>query len=94
MAANGGLTHGAPVDGLGLVFVLGPVPHERQPFYSCQSAAGDRRTNREERRKNERKGGGGEENKKEKRRAEQRDVVNVVTAGGGETCWAPEHNTP
>lgn len=90
MAANGGLTHGAPVDGLGLVFVLGPVPHERQPFYSCQSAAGDRWTNREERRKNERKGGGGEENKKEKRRAEQRDVVNVVTARG-EIRWAPEH---
>lgn len=44
MAANGGLTHGAPVDGLGLVFVLGSVPHERQPFYSCQSAARDRQT--------------------------------------------------
>lgn len=88
MAANGGLTHGAPVDGLGLVFVLGPVPHERQPFYSCQSAAGDRRTDREERRKNERKGGGGEENKKEK--AEQRDGVNVVTTRG-KMRWAPEH---
>lgn len=45
VAANGGLTHGAPVDGLGLVFVLGSVPHERQPFNSCQSAARDRQTN-------------------------------------------------
>lgn len=44
MAANGGLTHGAPVDGLGLVFVLGSVPHERQPFNSCQNAARDRQT--------------------------------------------------
>lgn len=42
--AIGGLTHGAPVAGLQLVFVLGSVPHERQPFYSCQSAARDRRT--------------------------------------------------
>ena len=38
-AARGGLTHGASVDGLDLVFVLGSVPHERQPFQSCQSAA-------------------------------------------------------
>lgn len=44
MAANGGLTHGAPVDGLGLVFVLGSAPHERQPFYSCHSAARNRQT--------------------------------------------------
>lgn len=44
VTAIGGLTHGAPVDGLDLVFVLGSVPHERQPFYSCQSAARDRRT--------------------------------------------------
>ena len=42
VATNEGLTHGAPVDGLGFVFVLGSVPHERQPFYSCQSAAVDR----------------------------------------------------
>lgn len=42
MTANGDLTHGAPVDGLGLVFVLGSVPHERQPFNSCQSTAGDK----------------------------------------------------
>lgn len=42
MTANGDLTHGAPVDGLGLVFVLGSVPHERQPFNSCQSTARDK----------------------------------------------------
>lgn len=42
MTAIGDLTHGAPVDGLGLVFVLGSVPHERQPFNSCQSAARDK----------------------------------------------------
>lgn len=81
MAANGGLTHGAPVDGLGLVFVLGSVPHERQPFYSCQSAARDRQTDRqgEREQQNMPEGGGGKENKRKKRRAEQRDVVNVFT---------------
>ncbi len=47
MAANRGLTHGAPVDGFGLVFVLGSVPHERQPFYGCQSAARVRQTDRQ-----------------------------------------------
>ena len=36
------LTHGAPVDSLGLVFVLGAVPHERQPFQSCRCAASER----------------------------------------------------
>lgn len=48
MAANGDLTHGAPVDGLGLVFVLGSVPHERQPFYSCREHS-QRKTDRGER---------------------------------------------
>lgn len=69
MAANGGLTHGAPVDGLGLVFVLGSVPHERQPFYSCQSAARDRQTVRqtgERERQNEPEGGGGKRKQKKK----------------------------
>lgn len=42
MTANGDLTHGAPVDGLGLVFVLGSVPHERQPYNSCPSTARDK----------------------------------------------------
>lgn len=102
MAANGGLTHGAPVDGLGLVFVLGSVPHERQPFYSCQSAARDRQTEktdrqtRERERQNKPEGGGGKENKR-KRRAEQRDVVNVFTKRArGEMqreSGAPGHST-
>lgn len=48
VAANRDLTHGAPVDGLGLVFVLGSVPHERQPFYSCPITARDRQVGREE----------------------------------------------
>lgn len=100
MTANGGLTHGAPVDGLGLVFVLGSVPHERQPFNSCQSAAGqpDRRTDRggEGQATEQRKGGGGEETKGEEKKreegTEQRDVVNVVTERvRGEMHWAPEH---
>ena len=38
VAARRGLTHGSSVDGLDLVFVLGFVPHERQPFQSCQCA--------------------------------------------------------
>lgn len=74
MTAIGNLTHGAPVDGLGLVFVLGSVPHERQPFNSCQSAAKDKG----ERRQNKPKRGGGKEIKR-KRREEQRGMVNVVT---------------
>lgn len=75
MAANGGLTHGAPVDGLGLVFVLGSVPHERQPFYSCQEHS-QRQTDRGER-ATEQAGGRWRKENKRKRRAEQRDVVNV-----------------
>lgn len=47
VAANRDLTHGAPVDGLGLVFVLGSVPHERQPFYSCPITARDRQVGRQ-----------------------------------------------
>lgn len=72
MAAIGGLTHGAPVDGLGLVFVLGSVPHERQPFYSCQSAARDRQTDRGEgeRQKKPKAGGGKEKQKKKEGRTE------------------------
>lgn len=71
-----GLTHGAPVDGLGLVFVLGSVPHERQPFYSCQSAArrqtdrqGGRQTGRESDRTSPK--GGVEEKKQKKKKGGQ-----------------------
>lgn len=84
MPLTEGLTHGAPVDGLGLVFVLGSVPHERQPFYSCQSAArrqtdrqGGRQTGRESDRTSPKGGVEEKKTKEKKRRAEQRDVVNV-----------------
>ena len=58
------LTHGAAVDSLGLVFVLGAVPHERQPFQSCTSAAietdrGRGGTDRQTETERERTDGGG-----------------------------------
>lgn len=100
MTAIGGLTHGAPVDGLDLVFVLGSVPHERQPFNSCQSAdrrtdgqeergTGDRVAQRRWRRRNQRGGG-----QQQEEGTEQREVVNVVTERvGGEMHRPPQHST-
>lgn len=102
-AANGGLTHGAPVDGLGLVFVLGSVPHERQPFYSCQGTARDRqterRTDREERATEQARGRWRERKQKKKGGAEQGDVVNISIerARGGmqrePSPWTPNWTT-